>query len=381
MPHRVLHLSDLHLERRFASMGCHTEAARRRRDGLREALQSAGALAQERDCTAVTLGGDLYEDSRAGASTAAFLAGLFASWQPLRVFIAPGNHDPLHTSSIYARTEWSSNVHIFQTASLEPVTLAPDVHLWGLAHREPRWTGDPLEAAQGRSGSVNLALFHGAEVGSRPDGKSLHGPFRADAVKAAGFSLALCGHYHGRRQDLARGVLYPGTPEPLDFDEGGRRGPVIVEVSESGEVSLEPVDNNRWHAVTVAVSVDDAGSASEVVERVLERAAAEFAAFEPDRTMLRADLVGDARVTAGLDCFSLESALRARLPVAGLALRDQTTTQIDIASARDEHSSRGAFTRRLLDMAGAGDSSEAELAGEALHYGLTALAGAEIALR
>ena len=47
------------------------------------------------DCSAVTIGGDLYEHERAGVDTGRFLADTFASWQPMRVLIAPGNHDAL----------------------------------------------------------------------------------------------------------------------------------------------------------------------------------------------------------------------------------------------------------------------------------------------
>ena len=66
---RLLHFSDLHLDRAFAAMGCQGDLARRRRQGLREALTAAGRLAAEQGCIAVTIGGDLYEHERAGVDT------------------------------------------------------------------------------------------------------------------------------------------------------------------------------------------------------------------------------------------------------------------------------------------------------------------------
>ena len=96
---RLLHISDLHLDRAFASMGCQGELARRRRQGLREALTAAGRLAEAQGCAAVTIGGDLYEHERAGVDTGRFLADTFASWQPMRVLVAPGNHDALMPGS------------------------------------------------------------------------------------------------------------------------------------------------------------------------------------------------------------------------------------------------------------------------------------------
>src|SRR5487761_1398989 len=139
MSTRLLHVADLHLDRAFAGMGCQGDLAIRRRLGLREALRRAGEKAMAIDCAAVTIGGDLYEHDRAGADTAAFLVETFRSWRPIRVFLAPGNHDPLLPGSIYSRTEWPENVHLFTTTTLEPVSLVDGLTIWGLAHREPAW--------------------------------------------------------------------------------------------------------------------------------------------------------------------------------------------------------------------------------------------------
>ena len=98
-----------------------------------------------------------------------------------------------------------------QPPQLEPVELTDGVTVWGLAHREPAWQGDPLGGSPATSESgVHLALFHGAELGSRPEGKSIHGPFHAERIRAAGFAAALCGHYHRRRLDTASGASLPG---------------------------------------------------------------------------------------------------------------------------------------------------------------------------
>ena len=293
---RLLHLSDLHLDRVFAAMGCQGELARRRRQGLREALTAAGRLAMEQGCVAVTIGGDLYEHERAGVDTGRFLAETFASWQPMRVLIAPGNHDALLPGSLYRRVEWPENVTVFGSTELEPVELTDGVTIWGLAHREPAWQGDPLGGSPATSESgVHLALFHGAELGSRPEGKSIHGPFHAERIRAAGFAAALCGHYHRRRLDTASGLLYPGTPEPLSFDDEGGRGPVVVEIAGSGDVRFIAHDTNRWSVFTVACDADECGSAEAVIDEVTVHCAA-TGFGDPERTMIRVDLTGVDRL-------------------------------------------------------------------------------------
>jgi exonuclease SbcD len=378
---RLLHLSDLHLDRVFAAMGCQGDLARRRRQGLREALTSAGRLAMEQGCLAVTIGGDLYEHERAGVDTGRFLAETFASWQPMRVLIAPGNHDALLPGSLYRRVEWPDNVTVFGSTELEPVELTDGVTIWGLAHREPAWQGDPLGGSPATSGSgVHLALFHGAEIGSRPEGKSVHGPFHAERIRTAGFVAALCGHYHGRRLDTTTGLLYPGTPEPLSFDDEGGRGPVVVEISGSGDVRFTAHDTNRWSVFTVECDAEECGSAEAVIDEVTVHCAS-TGFGDPERTMIRVDLTGVIDSAISLDAFTVELSVRERLGLAAVKVRDRTSPYIDLDAALVEESTRGAFVRAATTAANDADLEEALVLEEALRYGLMALSGAEVGLR
>jgi hypothetical protein len=379
---RLLHIADLHLDRAFAGMGCQGELAIRRRLGLREALRRAGQTALERGCSAVTIGGDLYEHDRAGAATAAFLVETFASWQPMQVLLAPGNHDALLTGSIYSRTEWPANVHLFSTADLQPLAISDGLTIWGVAHLEPAWQGDPLGgAAVGADGGVHLALFHGAELGSRPDGKSIHGPFRAAAIHACGFAAALCGHYHRRRVDESTGLLYPGSPEPLTFDECEPRGPVVVTIAGDGTVSYEPLQDNRWHARIAVADVASARGLADVVEAATAAAMVACAGLPPDRVILRLDLCGEIDHAVPADTFTVETAVRDTCGVAGLRVRDLTSPALSIAAVSSEATVRGAFARAAAEAADGADDDQRRILDDALRYGLQALSGSEVGLR
>lgn len=382
MSTRLLHIADLHLDRAFAGMGCHGELAIRRRLGLREALRRAGETALDRSCAAVTIGGDLYEHDRAGASTAAFLVETFASWQPIQVLLAPGNHDALQTRSIYSRADWPANVHLFSASELRPFALLDGLTVWGLAHLEPAWQGDPLDCPDvGGDGGVHIALFHGAELGSRPEGKSLHGPFRGADVRTRGFAAALCGHYHRRRIDTASGVLYPGSPEPLTFDEAEPRGPVIVTVAGDGSVSSEPLDDNRWQARSSTADVSGARGLSDIVDAACAAATVACAGLDQDRTLLRIDLCGEIDPSVPADAFTVETAVRDRCGAAGVRVRDLTNPATSIAAISTEATVRGAFARAVAEAAQSADQAQRRILDDALRYGLQALSGAEVGLR
>jgi exonuclease SbcD len=389
MGHRLLHLADLHLERSFAAMGCVGELARRRRQGLRDALRRAGEAAQVEGCVAVTIGGDLFEHERAGVETAAFLVETFTAWAPMRVLLAPGNHDPLLPDSLYLRADWPENVHLFRGSRLEPLRIADGLTVWGLGHPDPAWLGNPLEAGPraapeggGFLEGVHIALFHGAETGSRPVEKGIHGPFLAEQIHERGFSLALCGHYHARRIDLGTGLVYSGTPEPLAFDEEGRRGPVIVEVESDGAVRCTALDTNRWHAATARCDLAGAWTLTAAVDRVSAEVLTLTAGLPLDRTTVRVDLVGGVDPSLGIDLFDWEAAVRETTGVAGLRIRDLTVAALDLEALARETTTRGAFVRLATGaLVTAGDAEERAVLRDALRYGLEAFAGAEVGLR
>ena len=266
---------------------------------------------------------------------------------------------------------------------LTPFQLADGLVLWGLAHRDPAWSGDPLEGPPvGGDGAVHLALFHGAELGSRPDGKSIHGPFRAGDIAARGFAVALSGHYHRRRIDPGARLVYPGSPEPLGFDEDGRRGPVLIELAGDGTVSCEPLATNSWTALTTGCDVDGLGSAAAITEAARASAAGAVAGTDPDRLMLRIDLRGEVDPDVALDLPNLEHAAAEACAAAVVRVRDLTRPGVDIATAAADRTTRGEFTRSLLAaIEAAGDDAERARLEDALRYGLQALGGVEVGLR
>jgi DNA repair protein SbcD/Mre11 len=379
MAYRVLHISDIHLERSFASMGCYGDLARRRREGLRWALRRAGEAALTAQCDAVTIGGDLYEHDRANADTGAFLSKLFGSWE-MPVFIAPGNHDPYMRGSLYASVEWSPNVHIFSAPEFESVEISEGFTLWGLGHDQHSWDGDPLDMRRIELPGQHIALFHGSDLGFLPEGKSPHAPFHAPSIKKRGFSVALCGHYHSRRCDTRLGLVYPGTPEPLAFDEAGTRGPVVVDIDDDGSVVMTPLHLNMWNAVSVQCDLTDASTSADASELVIDAAKTATAGLDPTLTLLRVQLDGATSFSTTLDAKTVEHQIRDAWGLASVQVIDKTEIALNAKAISKEPSVRGEFARMMLEEI-AGSDHDQQTAEDALRYGLEALSGVEVKLR
>ena len=263
---KLLLFADLHLDAPFA--WARPETARLRRANRRETLTRILALADAERVDAVLCAGDLFEHDRVTPDTIAFLQASFARTDR-RIVLAPGNHDWLSSRSPYAVTEWSPNVHLFEEASLTPLTLADGLTLWGAAHRAPANTDGFFAGFRPDRDGIHLALAHASErslLGWQEAGKQPHAPFDASEIAAAGIGHAFLGHYHLPRD--AERHTYPGNPDPLEFGEDGDRGAVLVTVQADGTVERERRRVAVSQVADVTVSIDEARHANDVQEAV-----------------------------------------------------------------------------------------------------------------
>ncbi len=268
---KLLHFSDLHLDRAFRWAG--ERVARKRRQALRDTLLRIVQLARDEGVDAVLCGGDLYEHERVSADTGEFLRVAFERLEPIPIYIAPGNHDWYSKASLYHQVRWSPNVHVFSMDRLVPVELDGGVTLWGAAHCAPANTDGFLEkATRVADRGIHLGLFHASEVGllqAQGAEKIPHAPFRAEQIASAGLAHAFLGHFH--KPQTAELFTYPGNPDPLEFGENGDRGAVLATVGPDGSITreLRRVAISEVH--DFEIDVTGCSSQQDVRERISER--------------------------------------------------------------------------------------------------------------
>jgi exonuclease SbcD len=218
---------------------------------------------------AVLCAGDLYEHDRFTPDTAAFLKSTFERIHPMRVFIAPGNHDWYGPQSLYRQVEWSDNVHIFETQELRPVALDGGVTLWGAAHGAPADTTGFLDSFEVHGDGIHLALFHGSErawFAEQGGSKVLHAPFDARKIVESGLTHAFLGHYHRPRDD--RQFTYPGNPDPLAFGEDGVRGAIVATVNDDGAIARNRRDVSMTQAHDLTVDISASASQQDIRDHI-----------------------------------------------------------------------------------------------------------------
>ena len=338
---KIVHFADLHLDAPFAWCGASGGAARHRRQALRETLSNIIRIVQEVDADALFCGGDLYEHDRVTPDTAAFLQKTFKNIAPVRVYISPGNHDWYGPESLYATQAWSENVYIFRDPQFRRVELAENITLWGAAHCQPANTRDFVRGFRASGPGVHIALFHGAErswLNEQGSGKELHAPFDGEEIARAGFRHAFLGHYH--RPKFAEFHTYPGNPDPLQFGEDGRRGPVVATISSDGSVGRERRSVSVTDVHDIVLDVTGCMHYDEVRTRLAQ-------SIEGREGIARLRIGGDLERAVALGEPALRDVLRERFDAFQLRVGDLRPTY-DIDVIEGEPTVRGQFVRDVL---------------------------------
>jgi DNA repair exonuclease SbcCD nuclease subunit len=359
----VVHAADVHLETAFTEV----RGGARRRAALADAFARIVDLALERGADALTIGGDLYEAERAGPQTARFIFAQLARFGG-PVLVAPGNHDPYSSRSLYARDDRPPNVRVFAEPAWAPYPLADGVTVYGFGHA-PAEPGRPFANARFDRPGARIALVHGSDEDRCPPGKRATAPFTLAEIVASGATCALAGHYHGGAvlcdETGAPRLAYPGSPEPIKFGERGSHGALVVTV-ENGRVAIETVELARTRLIDLDVPLDDAAS-EHFVLGALEMALAPYGRDDFLRVRLHGTVAPGTRIDRDLIADRFASF------VGAIDIADETVAA-DYAAIAHEPNVRGRAVADLLALAEAGDTD----ARAALRYTVAAFAGTEL---
>jgi DNA repair protein SbcD/Mre11 len=348
---KLLHIADIHLDRVFHRAESRPAAARRRSE-LRDALTRALALAATREVDAICIAGDVYEHDYVSQDTVSFLRDSLAAAR-VPVLVTPGNHDPYLPGSVWQRTAWPQNVHVFTRDAVEPHALGEGVTVWGAAFTARNCGSAVLGRFRAPAdGGTHLLLVHAALTGEQWADEADHRPVTRAQLRTSGVAYAMLGHFHDGRCDEF--LCYPGSPEPLDWGErSGMHGASVVEVRD-GVVTAEAVPIARRRYVERVLAVDGAAGSAQIEAALAPAVAAEAGAS------LRIVLTGE--VEPGCDIDTAALAERCGGGLAELAVVDRTVPAYDLDAIAAEASVRGRFVTRLRASTDP-DADEAILAG------------------
>jgi len=264
MPFKILATSDIHLGKSSTGVrGDINETA------SRHTWKRIVDLAIASQVDVLALSGDLIDrDDRYFEAIGQLQTG-FARLQEagIEVIMIAGNHDFDVTTEIMAGDRFSN------------VTLLGANGAWEVIRRQKEnqtvqfagWSFPSQHYIQNPSKDFNLSgidsrypaigLLH-ADVGNN---ESRYAPVDLASLTALPVNAWILGHVH-KPEILHRDplVLYPGSPHALSAKEQGPHGPVMLTVSEAGDIAITPYPLSPVRYGSIKIDVTGATSEAEI---------------------------------------------------------------------------------------------------------------------
>ncbi len=358
MPLKIVHAADLHIGAAHTLLG--KNAARRSAEIL-NSLHAVAELCRDTGAEVLLLAGDLFDSpcpEKSDVDTVkAYLAALAAE-----VFIVPGNHDYLTPSSPYME-DWSENVHIFRE---EGVAELENARIYGIPFCSPFMKERALPKAE-RDGKINILLMHGDIFGGE------YNPLTELKIAATDMDYVALGHVHAPSEIKQAGRVYfayPGSVEPLGFDETGAHGAIAGTVYK-GDAALSLVPLCRRTFREIELSVSGYSSDSELLAALTEQ----LKNFTED--MVKIILTGDSSFSPDIEL--IKTTFEGR--VFSLRVKDRTYPKENLELLRTEQTLKGIFADRALAYTEALSGEKRVAALKALEIGLSAFRGREVDFR
>jgi DNA repair protein SbcD/Mre11 len=379
-PVRFIHTSDIHLDTSFSGSGFPSRLGDRKREAIRSTFRRIMDDVRTNEIDFVLIAGDLFELDRITSDTFEFVKQQFEKLNPVRVFIAPGNHDPCVQGSPYREESWPGNVHIFTDEEFQSIEIQDlGVRVTGFGYSHSQLEDRFFRRLPGLSDDyVNIVVAHASDLGRVPMGKSKHGPFTIDDIAGKNIRYCALGHYHQLHRienpvDRTE-AWYSGIPEGRGWDEEGLCGYLVGEIAD-GELKIESKLCSQYNLNTLTVSCDEFSTREQVLDAILQQRGALFDA----NTILRIRLVGALDPRLDLSFSELEERLAGE--ILHVQWEDLTSTALDFETIAQEKTLRGRFVRILNERIAETPEPERLTLERARLYGVQALSGREVRLR
>lgn len=194
-----------------------------------ESAQIVVEIAKQKNVDFVILSGDTFDDPNVDDSIVKRTIEIFNKFEPIPVYILPGNHDPLISGGIWDREIWKSaksHVHLLLNAS--EITLKGNAVLYPCPLKQKNSNIDPTSWIPQREDNdkrIRIGVAHGnldiiTELNNFPISK--------ERTNVSGLDYLALGEWHSFH--TSGKTVYSGSIEPTDFKDKDSGNVVIINI-------------------------------------------------------------------------------------------------------------------------------------------------------
>lgn len=260
---KFIHIADMHFDRPFVNLSDKDILGDLRRLEQRKIFKKVIEYIKLNGIEYLFISGDLYEHKYVKISTIEFINNLFKQIPNTRIYIAPGNHDPITKNSYYNKYNWNSNVKIFN--SRIEIIEDKEIDIYGFGFDDFYCKNSEIENIEIKDkNKINILITHGTVNGGNIEEKE-YNPLKRIELEKIGFNYIALGHIH--KPDYNTNIVYPGSTISLGFDELGKHG-MIEGNLEKNKLDVKFITLDEEEFKEIEINVSDIFSKEELIEKI-----------------------------------------------------------------------------------------------------------------
>ncbi|WP_269526418.1 metallophosphoesterase family protein [Coraliomargarita parva] len=301
---RFIHTADWQMGMKASGLGAASQAVREARlDSIKRLVE----LGNEKEAELILVTGDIFEDNAVDRLLVRKVGQLLAAFKG-KVFIAPGNHDPLAPGCVWEHPVWEESRNVMVIRQNEPIELE-NCTIYPSPLKEKYSTRNPVSWIQAQdSAKIAIGMGHG-NVEGLPDVEPDF-PIPQNAAETAGLDYLGIGHWHSyapyKDGNGAIRMAYSGTHETTKFGERDSGNALLIEISERGatpNIEVLPTGCLSWYSMER--SLDTPGSLKPIISEL-------SALDDSEQTLVRLRLNGLLFASDREDLESIREILQTR---------------------------------------------------------------------
>lgn len=331
---KFVHMADMHFDSPFTTLSDKGNLGEQRRLEQRKIFKKVIEYIKENNIEYLFISGDLYEHQYVKKSTIEYINNLFKEIKNTKIFISPGNHDPILKKSYYNNFNWSENVHIFNS-EIEKIELENE-DIYGYGFDDFYCSKTNLEALKiEHPEKINILIIHGTLDGANLEDMQYNSMSRK-MLEEKGFNYIALGHIHKNNFEENGKIIYPGSSMALGFDELGEHGIVAGEI-EKEKNNLKFIKLDKTEFVEKEIDCTEINSIEELIEKINEIKIEE-------NKLYKIILIGKRNFE-----INIYNLYKYNLNEKIIKIKNKTKPNYDIEKISKENNLKGLFAKEILD--------------------------------
>lgn len=357
---KIIHCADIHADSKMESHFSREQATERRNEIINSFAYMV-RYAKENGVRAIIIAGDLFDTKESQQKNIKRrIAGIIKENTEIDFLYLRGNHDE---SVEFATDEVLSNLKRFSLSEWKCYSYG-NVDIYG--HEFGRSIpSSAYNQITPDSNKINIVVLHGqiAEYKTKEGAPVISLP----KLKNRDIDYIALGHIHDYKKDRldSRGSwCYPGCLAGRGFDECGKKGFVLLDITDKISSEFIPISQREIH--DVKVTLDGTMNYNDIMSAICEEVK-----DISSRDIVKVDLVGDISEETEIEENSYLADLNSRYGFYFVRIKNSTKPMIDYEKYENDVSLKGEFIRLVKSQTDLSDEDKARV----IVMGIRALAG------